>query len=353
MRIGSGRPSTEGVGVFAVTTRGLEAISAEEMAALPGVTVDGTGYRRVTAHAAAPLQQLLRLRTVDDLFLDLSTWQGIGPERGTLEILRTLSAQADLRTAASLCGQLRGLASPPTFSITANFVGRRNYTSEEIKAACAAGFERGHRGWTYTPDDREADLNVRVFIEHTTAYAGVRLAASPLQNRPYKQEHVPGSLRPPVAAAMVLLARVDAHDLVVDPCCGAGTLLVEAAHRGGIAVGGDDDALALDAARANASEAGLAVALHRWDARALPISGSTARGIITNPPWGRKVDVGTDIEAFYAEIGREVCRVLEPGGRAAVLSWAPEWVRAWGLRSVREIEISLYGRTPTVLVLEH
>ncbi len=217
------------VDLFAVTTRGLETVSAAEMAALPGVIVGTTGYRRVTARVAAPDPALLTLRTIDDLFADVATWEAIGPERAALATMGTYSARIDLRPAAAVCGAVRGrpIRREPAFSVTASFVGRRNYTSDEIKLACARAIEDRHRGWTYTPDDRKADLNVRVFLEHATAHVGVRVGREPLQNRPYKQEHVPGSLRPPVAAAMVWLAGVLPGERVLDPCCGAGTLLVE------------------------------------------------------------------------------------------------------------------------------
>ena len=45
--------------VFALTTRGLEAVSAEEIAALPGVTVERVTYRRVAATCAGSLEPLL------------------------------------------------------------------------------------------------------------------------------------------------------------------------------------------------------------------------------------------------------------------------------------------------------
>ncbi|MCU0521576.1 MAG: methyltransferase domain-containing protein [Anaerolineae bacterium] len=340
------------VDLFAVTTRGLEAVSAEELAALPGVVGVTTEYRRVTARAEAPLTQLLTLRTVDDLFLSLARWSDLGPERAALARLRAYSARLDLRPAVTLCASVRPVSNPPTFSVTANFVGRRNYTANEIKLACATSIESRHRGWVYRTDDRDADLNVRVFVEHATAHVGIRLAHEPLQNRHYKQEHVPGSLRPPVAAAMAWLAAICVGDRVLDPCCGAGTLLIEAAAIGAVALGGDSDAHSLTAARANAAGACAAIDLQRWDAQALPVADSTMRRVCTNPPWGRKVAIEVDAAAFYHDIGREIGRVLTPDGKAVILTWIPEWVRAWDMHVVREIEISLYGRTPTIMVLE-
>ena len=338
---------------FAVTTRGLESVSAEEIAALPQTRVVSTGYRRVIIDCAGPLPPLLDLRTAEDIFLSEGTWLGIGSERTALASIREMAAQLSLYRAAGICEAFRPFQRPPVFSVTANFVGGRNYTTDEIKLACAAGVEAGHSDWTYTADDREADLNVRLFIEHDTADVGIRLGSTPLQNRAYKQAHVPGSLRPPVAAAMARLADLTRGHRVLDPCCGAATLLIEAAHYGAGVLGGDVDGAAIEATRANAAGAAVAVACHLWDARALPLADATIDGIITNPPWGRKVEIDADLSAFYADLGREIARVLKPTGKVVVLTWAPAWVRAWNLRCLQEIEISLYGRRPTIAVLAH
>ena len=138
--------------VFALTTRGLESTSAGEMASVPGVSVTQVAYRRVAAACAGPLGPLLQLRTVDDVFLDVATWHGIGRPRRALATLRALSARIDLHAASRTCAGLRPLRTPPTFAVTASFVGKRNYSTAEIKQAIAAGVEAGH-GWTYCHDD--------------------------------------------------------------------------------------------------------------------------------------------------------------------------------------------------------
>ena len=193
------------VDVFALTTRGMEAICAGEIAALEGVVVMAVGYRRVAASCAAPLASLLNLRTVDDVFLDVATWSGIGRPRSTLARLHSFSARLDLTEASVACATVRPMRSPPSFSVTANFVGKRNYNTDEMKNACAEGIIASHAGWRFEPDDAAADLNLRLFVEHETAHVGVRLGRQPLHRRPYKQRHVPGSLKPPVAAALLSL----------------------------------------------------------------------------------------------------------------------------------------------------
>jgi len=77
----------------------------------------------------------------------------------------------------------------------------------------------------------EGQVNIRVFIEHATAFVGVRLGAALLHRRAYKQEHISGSLKPTVAAAMLEMAQVTLASWVPDPFCGAGAILIEASLR--------------------------------------------------------------------------------------------------------------------------
>ena len=335
--------------VFALATRGLEAVCADEMAALPGVTIEQVAYRRVVATCSAPLAPLLGLRTVDDVFLDVATWSGIARQRSALDRLGELGSQLDLYQTATHCAEVRTVPRSPVFSITANFVGKRNYSTAEIKQACAESITAAH-GWAYAPDDAEADLNVRVFIDHDVAFVGVRLGERPLHRRPYKQAHVPGSLKPPAAAAMLALAEVGAGMRLLDPCCGAGTILIEAAQIGAVARGGDRDPDAVTAARANISAAGISADVREWDARALSLDDGAFERVVTNLPWGREVQVDATLEAFYRRVCAEVRRVLAPGGRIAVLTSLPHMVTFPDLRRGVELEISLFGQTPTVQV---
>jgi 23S rRNA G2445 N2-methylase RlmL len=321
------------------------------MVALAGVTVDDVAYRRVAATCIGPLEPLLSLRTVDDVFLDVATWSDIGHTHDTLNTLRALSARLDLREAATACSEVRSMRQPPLFSVTANFVGRRNYSTDEIKQACAEGIAARHR-WRYTPDDAAADLNVRLFIEHETARVGVRLGKRPLHERAYKQAHVPGSLKPPVAAALLTLAGVAPGTHVLDPCCGAGTILIEAALQGAQAIGGDNDPAALVAAQANANAAGTPIVLRRWDAQVLPLVDGAIERIVSNLPWGRAVEVDIALAAFYHRACAEMERIVAPGGRIALLTDAPHLVTFGGLACEQQIEISLFGQRPTVIICE-
>jgi 23S rRNA G2445 N2-methylase RlmL len=335
--------------VFALTTRGLESTSAGEMAAVPGVTITQVAYRRIAAACAGPLEPLLGLRTVDDVFLDVATWRGVGRPRRALATLRALSARIDLPAASRTCAGLRPLRRAPTFAVTASFVGKRNYSTAEIKHEIAAGVEAGH-GWTYCRDDAAADLTIRLFIEHDVALVGVRLGKTALSKRPYKQAHLPGSLKPPVAAALVMLVDVAPGLRLLDPCCGAGTILVEAALMGATAMGGDSDPSAVAAARANVEAAGISAEIQQWDAQALPIANASIDRIVSNLPWGRQVAVDAALATFYHRVCSEMRRVLAPGARLTLLTSTPHLLDLRDWRCEKEIQISLFGQTPTIIV---
>src|SRR5690606_6071122 len=153
-----------------------------------------------------------------------------------------------------------------------------------------------------------------------SALVGMRLAAAPLYKRAYKQEHVPGSLKPSVAAALLFLADITPGQHVLDPCCGAGTILIEAAAIGAKARGGDQEDTAIAAARANAEAAGVTIEVQTWDARTLPLEDASVDAVVTNLPWGRQVEVDAGLADFYRAVCAEMERVLVEGGRIVLLT---------------------------------
>jgi 23S rRNA G2445 N2-methylase RlmL len=335
--------------LFAVTNRGLESIGADEMMRTRGLHITQIGYRRVHAIFAGNIGDLLALRTVDDLFIQLAEWQGIGPHRSTLALLEELALDLNLWQAVHVRAELQGLSDNPTFSVSANFVGRRNYTAAEIKAAVAKSVE-AITGWRYQEDDRQSDSNIRLFIEHERALVGMRLATAPLHRRSYKQEHRPGSLKPSVAAALLFLAQTAPHHTVLDPCCGAGTILVEAAAIGAKAIGGDQEPAAVAAAQSNADAAGITINVQAWDARALPLDNASVDRIVTNLPWGRQVGVESTLADFYRSACAEMERVLKGNGCIVLLTNRPDLVIFTTCTITRQLEISLFGQQPAILV---
>ena len=126
-----------------------------------------------------------------------------------------------------------------------------------------------------------------------------------------------------MARALVLLSEPRPDDVVLDPMCGAGTILRERTDAGGarMVLGGDVDAGAVAAARVNA---GRKPSLARWDATRLPLRDRCVDVVITNPPYGRQHEALAGIDRLYARAMREAARVLRPDGRCVVLTGEPD-----------------------------
>jgi 23S rRNA G2445 N2-methylase RlmL len=289
------------------------------------------------------------LRTVDDIFLDVAAWSRIGPHRSTLAQLHDLGRQLDLRHGAAVCASLRTVSSSPAFSVTVSFVGKRNYNTAEIKQILAESITTTHH-WRYVPEDTLGELSIRLFIEHETAFVGLRLGRTPLHERPYKLAHQAGSLKPTIAAAMLRLAGTAPGQVLIDPCCGAGTILAEAAGLGAIVQGGDNDPAAIEAARANTKAAGITAQLSNWDIRALPLADSSVDRVVSNLPWGRQVMIDNHQRSFYRKACAEIRRVLAPEGRIAILTHDSRLLQFEDLCKENQIEISLFGQKPTIMI---
>ena len=67
--------------------------------------------------------------------------------------------------------------------------------------------------------------------------------------------------------------------------------------------------------------AGLHVDLQQWDALALPVPERSVEVVLTNPPFGKRIQIaGGEIYPFYRHILREARRVLTPNGRLVLLT---------------------------------
>src|SRR5690606_3338855 len=85
--------------IFALTTRGLESITAGEMARIPGLSVTDTAYRRVMGRLGGDgktLKDLLTLKTPDDLFLHLADSHDLDHTRAALDDFRARAADLNI-----------------------------------------------------------------------------------------------------------------------------------------------------------------------------------------------------------------------------------------------------------------
>lgn len=307
------------------------------------------GLRHREVWFEAPSQaDLLSLRTADDVLLAAAVVDGIGHGRSALRRLARAARELDVR---------RLTPSGLGVEVSASFVGRRNYTRFEIEDAVGAELARPLRVPYHSRREGgrppRAARSWRVTIEGDQAVIAVRVADRPLHRRAYKTASIRGTLHPPVAAAMAQLARLGGARTVLDPCCGAGTTLIEAGALAGAPgvrlVGFDHDPAALAAATTNAAtDAGKPFVWAVADAGRIPMADGSADRVLVNPPWGRQVPPRGSLTRDLGPLWREVRRVLAPGGLAVALvhDGIPR-----GFAVEEAVQVSLMGQHPVITVL--
>jgi 23S rRNA G2445 N2-methylase RlmL len=307
--------------MLATAVPGLRPLLSDELAGLPGVeVVDGgfDGRADVVLFQSEPTATaaVLGLRLCEDVFV---------------EIGRTLRSEGDRPDwiAGRLWGHERARRALDVRSTVAGPAARRATYRVITRVLTEGAFRRTELRRELVrvigrdlPEWRPADpARIEVWaMEYRPGrfVAALRLSGRAMRQHDGRAQERAGALRPTVAAAMVRLAGTPSGT-VLDPCCGAGTILAEAVAAGWAARGLDIDPEAVAAARRNAPSADV----ERGDARDLPMEDSTMDAVVSNLPFGRRYEVADD---FAAAALSELARVTRPGGRVVLL--APTLPRA-------------------------
>lgn len=241
---------------------------------------------------------------------------------------------------------------------------------------------RERRGRRPNVDLDDPDLRLRLHVRGDRASLSIDLAGEGLHRRGYRVASVAAPLRENLAAAVLLrCGGVEGHAQILDPMCGSGTLLIEAAWMvGDVAPGlqrarwgltgwaGHDPALwqrlidEAEARRAKARARGQGPRIVGYDAAPESVRAALAcieaaglRGIVhverralaaveppepgpgllvCNPPWGERLGERDELESLYAALGR-VLRERFGEWRAGILTGDPSLGLALGMRARR------------------
>jgi 23S rRNA G2445 N2-methylase RlmL len=226
----------------------------------------------------------------------------------------------------------------------------------------------------------DAFIHVHLFRDRCTV--SVDTAGASLHKRGWRSVQGRAPLAETLAAAIVLLSEWDGRAPLIDPFCGSGTILIEAAliamrvppgifrqefgferfpghdadawqrmwHKASDEIqsprkltllGSDRDATAIEGARQNLASAGLAdhVDLQVADALSMEFRAGWNGWIVTNPPYGERVGSDVALTTLYRKFG-ELLKESASGYRLAMLSGNPELSSALDLRVKVRDELS-------------
>lgn len=119
-----------------------------------------------------------------------------------------------------------------TFAIDANVHHRelRNslYAAQVVKDAICDQM-RQRTGRRPSVQVQNPDVQINLFIQQQNAVISFDTSGEPLHKRGYRQESVEAPIQETLAAAILRLAHYTKERIFLDPCCGSGTFLIEAA----------------------------------------------------------------------------------------------------------------------------
>ena len=350
--------------LFATAARGTEDLLADELASLGAMRIRrDPGGVRFHANLLESLRICLWTRLAMRVLRSVGEGEAPGAE-GLYAVAEGIPWE-DYLTPAS------------TFAVEASLHGSEHahsgFVALKIKDAIADRM-RARAGRRPDVDTRSPDVRVVAHLAGTWLQVSLDLVGEPLNRRGYRIKQTPAPLKETLAAAMLRAARFTGDEPVLDPMCGSGTLLIEAAwiaarrapslgrtfaverwpelgaaarpllaelraeaHAGQRPVaiplwGFDRDEEALGAARANVRAAGLTgvVQLREGDATlALPLPADASGLLVTNPPYGDRLAGGGQkgMKSFYFQLGERFDAL--PGFRAAILAGNPAFESAF------------------------
>ncbi|MDE0465757.1 MAG: methyltransferase domain-containing protein [Candidatus Poribacteria bacterium] len=304
-----------------IVSAGLENIAREELSARfeTNLKILERKPQRILFQYAGNPRELLSLRTAEHLFLILKRIPKMTRSRNSLAVLRGSLARLSFKEMSECCRQVGiNVRKRMPFRVTSRLSGKRNFRRLDLQRVIERALSE--RGWYLA--STKAALDVWAEVHGDDGYISIKLSSNDMAQRPYKQAHIPASLKPTLAYSMVRLSKPHPDDVFLDAMCGAGTILLERALMGRYRylIGGDVSTEALDATVTNFGRKHQPRQFFHWDARTLPLQPNTVDKIVCNLPFGETIGNIPQLTNLYRHCLKESARVLKPRGRMVLLT---------------------------------
>ncbi len=304
--------------ISAVCFAGLGDLAARELTPLIETEVKRTRIRNYD-HLSFGLRaenrpRLRELRIVEDVLIDLGRLSKIERSADLARLGAIVSKDAVLAAVQAknrFDDRRSGSRKTTTFACFVKQDKDRNLRRSEVSSKVEMLVAQQFPRWRcHDP----AQLEIWVFWSGPATFA-VRLTDEAFKYRGMKPPQREAALRPTIAAAMVAVANPREDEIVLDPMCGTGTLLLEGLAFNARAkfIGSDvsHDAIALAESRLG-DQATLRIADALESLHDDPVD-----CILCNLPWGHQYAAS---ESLYRDLIGNFKRTLQPSGRMVLLT---------------------------------
>eukprot|EP00933_Yihiella_yeosuensis_P020141 TRINITY_DN16227_c0_g1_i1.p1 TRINITY_DN16227_c0_g1~~TRINITY_DN16227_c0_g1_i1.p1 ORF type:complete len:506 (+),score=86.03 TRINITY_DN16227_c0_g1_i1:78-1595(+) len=265
------------------------------------------------------------LRHCDDPIGTFLSFPGASTESCVKRLLEVVS-KANWNLPLRLWSALTGQQQPRTFRVRAKRATKqgKNLLSSDLIAEEVAGVVIEHFGWDV--DLTAPDIEVRVQLNSEELLVSLTALVQPLGGRGSYLVHT--GLHPAVSWVLARSLDIQDGDVVIDPMCGKGVLLCEAAMnwpQGGPYMGFDTSLDQLTMASENLARARLGARAEILYADAslaggIPLADGCVHKLLSDLPFGKQFGSIEGNEVLYPAALAEMARVLKPGGKAALLT---------------------------------
>jgi precorrin-6B methylase 2 len=334
--------------MFVMVVPGMAQLVARQLRGMPGIHVTDTGFDGRSDLVLIEVERghrepLWSLRTTEDLFVEVGRTMRSGSDSPRVIAERIWRPRGAEKALSVWSADGRPLTRVMTYRVIARVLQERTFMRTDLRRALTHVVAANRPKWRIG-DPAQVEIWVSEY-QTDQIIGGLRLSGASMRQHDGRDVERSGALRPAVAAMMVSLAG-EPGDTLLDPCCGSGTVLREAATVGWSRVrGGDIDPEAVDIARRNASSA----QVDQWDVRHLDLPTASVSAVVSNLPFGLQFEVEGSMSRWLADALDEMTRVTRPGGRLVLLAPnMPTDVRPACVHLLSRDTIRLLG-TPTAL----